>query len=824
MVSFSYHHATTMMPRVLLFALTVCVRATAAHAAAPGAPSIGYVYPAGARQGADIEIMVGGQNVRNATAAYVSGAGVTASIVGRLGPLGNEQRKELQRRLFQLLRQRLAAAPGAARRPALPARRARQPADKPQAEDAQPVPLPDHPLLRDLESKSIGELYEVARRFLVMRAIQPTPAAISQLVVLQIEVAPDAPPGERELRLLTPNGVSNPLRFEVGLLPEVSEQEPNGPLAGPRVPQMQMLPIETPAPTQVDVPVVLNGQIMPGDADRFRFSARQGQNLVITAQARELMPYLADAVPGWFQAMLTLYDATGAEVACADHYRFHPDPVLFYKVPQDGEYTIEIRDTIYRGREDFVYRVTIGEQPFITHVFPLGGQGRGASPAAHRPQAAITGWNLPAKGLSLDMQPGASHIRQVEWHGQKWLSNSIPYAVDDLPQADEAEPNDAAAKAQALTLPRIVNGRISRPGDSDWFRFEGRADEQVVAEVYARRLDSPLDSLLRLTDAEGRVIAANDDCPDKETGLLTHQADSYLSVRLPRDGVYYVRLSDVEGHGDDEYAYRLRIGSPRPDFSLCVTPSGVSFAPTGVAVLRVHVFRRDGFDGEIEVALKDAPAGLTLSGGRIPRGRESACMTLAAPAGQPARRPGRGRPFSVQLEGRALIGGATVTRPVMPAEDMMQAFAYLHLVPAQELVANIGRVAGAGVQVELPEAGALRVPVGGAVPVRVKAPPSPMLEQVRLALSDPPKGVSLGPVSATADGMTFTVQADRQAAPVGYQDNLIVAAFAEVEVAPAGAKAVPAGGKTAPSGSQAAPQKRRVALGTLPAIPFEIVR
>ena len=154
----------------------------------------------------------------------------------------------------------------------------------------------------------------------------------------------------------------------------------------------------------------------------------------------------------------------------------------------------------------------------------------------------------------------------------------------------------------------------------------------------------------------------------------------------------------------------------------------------------------------------------------------------------------------------------------------MQAFAYLHLVPAQELVANIGRVAGAGVQVELPEAGALRVPVGGAVPVRVKAPPSPMLEQVRLALSDPPKGVSLGPVSATADGMTFTVQADRQAAPVGYQDNLIVAAFAEVEVAPAGAKAVPAGGKTAPSGIQAAPQKRRVALGTLPAIPFEIVR
>ena len=29
---------------------------------------------------------------------------------------------------------------------------------------------------------------------------------------------------------------------------------------------------------------------------------------------------------------------------------------------------------IYRGREDFVYRITIGELPFVTSIFPLGGR------------------------------------------------------------------------------------------------------------------------------------------------------------------------------------------------------------------------------------------------------------------------------------------------------------------------------------------------------------------------------------------------------------------------------------------------------------------
>ena len=51
---------------------------------------------------------------------------------------------------------------------------------------------------------------------------------------------------------------------------------------------------------------------------------RKGQRLVVAAKARQLIPYLADAVPGWFQATLALSTAPGNELAYADDFRFDP--------------------------------------------------------------------------------------------------------------------------------------------------------------------------------------------------------------------------------------------------------------------------------------------------------------------------------------------------------------------------------------------------------------------------------------------------------------------------------------------------------------------
>jgi hypothetical protein len=759
--------------------LAVAVAACLTGAWAQAGPHLGYVYPAGGKQGAVLRVTVGGQSLRNPEYVYVSGVGVSASVVEYIRPLDDQELGETWWFMRDMVRRRWSARAMAAARA--------QPPEKP--------PLPDHPWLRDLDEKSPEQLARL-RAVLFDPKKQPN-AQIAEQVEILVSIDPNAPPGDRELRLLTATGLSNPLRFQVGTLPEAREED----LVDPGDPRG--LP--------VDLPVVLNGQIRPGEADRFRLRARKGQRLVVRVQARQLIPYLADAVPGWFQATVTLYDPQGQEVAYDDDYRFDPDPVLFYQVPQDGDYTLEIHDALYRGREDFVYRVSVGELPFVTSIFPLGG------PAGAPTPAALTGWNLPTPQVQLDTAPGGEALRTATWTWNRGISNAVAYAVDTLPEATETEPNDSETTAQRVSLPLILNGRIDKPGDVDVYQFAGQAGEEVVAEVWARRLNSPLDSALRLVDAKGTEIAANDDHDDPGMGLLTHQADSYLRVKLAADGAYRIYLCDAQRQGGDEYAYRLRLSQPRPDFALRVTPSSLSMPARRPAAATVHALRRDGFDGDIDIVLKDAPAGFTLSPARIPGDKDSVQVTVTAPRDAPAQL------WPIRLEGRAQIDGVSVTRPVVPAEDMMQAFAYRQLVPEQELLVAVTGSRPVPVVwrplvlgVSLTGAQAVGIPLGGTAQVQVTAPPTlpdsrhSALPAVRFTLCDPPRGVRLQGARVVPTGVILTFKADANSARLGQTANLIVEASVEPPAQPLA--------------GQPALRQQRLSLGVLPAIPCRIVR
>ena len=623
------------------------------------------------------------------------------------------------------------------------------------------VKLPDHPLLYDLDKKSLRELVHIVATLQGGRGKQQINRQISEWVLIEVTVDADAPCGERELRIGTSSGLTNPMVFEVGVYPEVCELEPNDRRAHPDVrnlpnaanqfgiPRLRALP-----PIQsIQLPVVLNGQILPGDVDRFRFQAQKGQPLVIETQARKLVPYLADAVPGWFQATVALYDARGREVAFADEYRFDPDPVLFCRIPADGDYELEIRDAIYRGREDFVYRVTVGEKPFITEMFPLGGQ------AGVKTTATVKGWNLPAVRLPLDTAAGDPLIRTTDCRGPGWFSNQVAYAVGSLPERLEHEANDTLASAEEVAWPVIVNGRIDRPGDVDVFRFQGRQGDRVVAEILGRRLNSPIDSCLRLTDDVGRVLAWNDDHMVKDghlhkdrLGLMTHHADSYLVVELPRDGTYCVQVTDTQGQGSEAHGYRLRLSPPRPDFALRVTPSSLSMRGGAIVPISVHALRLDGFDGDIDLVVKNA-RGFKLAGGRIPAGQDRVRMTLRAPARV------AGSSVALELVGQAWIHGEMVNHRVVPADDVMQAFLYRHLLPAREFRVAVRPVRWRVPPMDLAGPQPVLVTPGEATRVRITGWRGQAGQDVKLVLQDPPPGITLQDVNITARGLSFRVKA-----------------------------------------------------------------
>jgi hypothetical protein len=702
------------------------------------APHAGYLYPAGGRQGTTLQVKIGGEYLDGATGVRISGKGVQATILSQTRPLTLREIDALRARLEGLQKKKEKT---------------------------------------DADRKEIAAL----RKKLVPPAVQPTPA-LAEIVTLEVTIDAKAEPGPRQLRLLANTGMSNPIVFVVGQLPEISQTK-------------ELVDPEATRPRSPDIPIalpaVLNSQIMAGTVDRYRFAARKDQQLVFVAHARALIPYLADAVPGWFQAALTLYDGRGREVAYSDHFHHQPDPVLAYKVPADGEYVLEVKDALYRGREDFVYRLEAGELPFVTGIFPLGG------PAKTRTTVALEGWNLPVSRLTLEpaaMKPGTLPLSV---RNGEHLSNTLPFAVDTLPECLGQDNHHTPESAQPITIPTIVNGRITKPGAWDVFRFEGHAGQAIVAEVRARRLDSPLDSVLKLTDAGGKTIEYNDDWEDRGQGLQTHYADSYLRATLPSKGTYYLHIGDAQRRASPAHAYRLRVSAPQPDFELRVTPCSINARPGSTLAITVHALRKDGFNGEIRLFFTYSPVDFTMEGAKVPANQDVVRVTLQVPA---TVRP---RPVNLVLEGRATINGRRVVRAAIPAEEMMQAFIYHHLVPAHDLMVTVSGQARARFPARVLANGPIKIRAGGTAQVPIAIPRAATDRKIELVLNDPPAGITLKKAMMNPDGAILVIHADGEKVKPGLRANLIVEAYP--------AATAKAGGARSP-------------LGTLPAIPFEVLK
>jgi len=748
---------------VALLALAAVLVATsqAQQRQSQPAPRIGYVYPAGGQAGSTFHVTVGGQYLDGINKVFISGSGVQATLLENFKPLTYQQFRSLGKTTQELQRKK--------------------------------NKTPE-------EQKRLAEL-----RKRLMTFNRNANATIAETITFQVTVAPNAIVGDRELRLGSDAALSNPRVFSIGQLPEVSKKvakfvNEDG-FKNQRRGEQEAAPPSL--ETSMTIPCVINGQVLPGQVDHYRFKAKRGQRLVFATSARELTPYLPDAVPGWFQAVITLYDASGKELAFDDDFRFHPDPVLYYEIPKDGEYVLEIKDSIYRGREDFVYRITVSETPFVTSIFPLGGR------AGIETAIEVKGWNLPVNSVTQnkDCKPSVLPVYVAK---DGWISNRLPFVVDPSPQCAEQEPNDDKDHAQAIGLPIIINGRIDKPGDSDVFRIKGHAGAEIVAEVQARRLDSPVDSVLRITDATGKQIAYNDDNEDKASGLNTHHADSYIRVKLPATGDYYVYLGDAQRKGGPEYAYRLRISLPQPDFELRVVPSSINVRAGSSVAITAYALRKDGYTGDISLALRKAPEGFKLNGAWIPAGQEQIQLTLTAP--QTATK----ELFSIAIDGRANIGGRLIAREAVPAEDMMQAFAYRHLVPSKELkvaVSSGGKFMArqkfsTKQPVQIGEIAPVKIPAGGTAKVHVGMPLTTFFGKVQLELNEPPDGITIKDVTASRDGTEILLATESDKIKPGLKGNLIVNAFA-------------AAGAPRKAGKGAA--QPRVPIGTLPAIPFEVV-
>jgi hypothetical protein len=228
--------------------------------------------------------------------------------------------------------------------------------------------------------------------------------------------------------------------------------------------------------------------------------------------------------------------------------------------------------------------------------------------------------------------------------------------------------------------------------------------------------------------------------------------DSLLHFTAPADGDYVVAIHDAEGLGGDQYAYRLTIRRPRPDYRLTVSPRNPNVPVGGAIPVTVTAFRMDGFDGPIDVRLEDLPAGLHAASGVI--GKDQTSATLALTADASATLPGA---IPLKATGRASVGERTASQEdhlklvaLMPRPDLVMT------AETKEVTLKPGSTAQ--ISVSIVREGDFR----GRVPVEVRNLP-PRVRVLDVGLN----GVLIG---ETDSRRSFTIEALPSAEPV---DQLI---------------------------------------------------
>jgi hypothetical protein len=428
-------------------------------------------------------------------------------------------------------------------------------------------------------------------------------APVVRSVKLKMTVAADAELGVREFRLASNLGISTLGQILIADVPVVLEAANNN------------LPATAQA---IAVPCVVSGRIEAlEDVDCFKFKGQAGQTITCEVFCARLEDKIHD-LQKHADPMLTLFDSAGRELAASDDGIF-ADPLMTYTFKQDGEYILQIRDAKYDGDPRWAYALAVTDKPYVAQMFPFA-----FNPALKATVEPVGSAKLVQARIEFQApeQPG---IQAIQLPVGTTKTNPTACIVTTLPLIAEQEPNDTPSQANRITIPCGINGRIEKRRDLDYFAFKAIKGKAIRFEVFARRfgtiLNSQLDSMLDILNAQGAIVASNDDANGKDAAIV---------FTPPADGEYTIRIRDLNNKGGEGFVYYLECDWAKPDFTLKCDPSKAMMGPGGRGAWYVQVARTNGFAGPVKVEVKGLPKEVTANPLIVPATMTQGLLVVSA--------------------------------------------------------------------------------------------------------------------------------------------------------------------------------------------------
>lgn len=198
--------------------------------------------------------------------------------------------------------------------------------------------------------------------------------------------------------------------------------------------------------------------------------------------------------------------------------------------------------------------------PKIEFLFPPGAQ-RGTDVEVQLGGEYMPGaCRLTTVGEGIALQPAAEPNRyrfavasnaplglhETRLSSVQGASPPFPFVIGELPEVvHEHQP-----EPQELKLPVTANGRLAAANELHEYAIVLAEGQQIVCAATTRALRSPVDPMLRLLNADGKLVASS----------FPHRtADALLVYRAPAPGRYTLQVFDFQMAGSKEHIYRVTV-------------------------------------------------------------------------------------------------------------------------------------------------------------------------------------------------------------------------------------------------------------------------
>lgn len=173
--------------------------------------------------------------------------------------------------------------------------------------------------------------------------------------------------------------------------------------------------------------------------------------------------------------------------------------------------------------------------------------------------------------IAADVPPGLYEARLL---GRLGISSARIFSVGKLPELVQKPGNTNLPNAMPLSIPSVCNAVVTARA-VDFYSFEAVQGKRYIIQCSARGIDSKLDPVVIVGDANG-------------TDLVAQRTGDTLDFIAKASGKHTLKIHELTFKGGPGYFYRLSIeelplDAPMPVFPSTRLVSAFSWPPTGLA-------------------------------------------------------------------------------------------------------------------------------------------------------------------------------------------------------------------------------------------------